>query len=328
MRKYLPLLLFIGLAWGQEYSLNDIFEMDNGLFTEKFSDEPITGKVYNYFGKKVYIGNLLNGQKEGKWVWYWENGKKKQHYNFKNGNFHGQVSNWYENGQKENELHYKNGLLEGSVIFWHKNGNKKAEGVWKNNLKNGLITEWYDNGNKQFEANYKNGKKLDVIGNWDENGSPIVINSPLKDKKILKKNVFSSKEYNILDLVESDIMLGENEGFFAIYTYKYDSKPLTGKVYRYFGKEHNYIKKYLGELVNGLKEGQWNDFYPITGQKKEQNIFKKGEEYPPTYSWYENGKMSYEMTPLGEQEINIRERRNIVRTWYENGPFWLLMTTY
>ena len=46
--------------------------MDNGLYTEKFSGEPISGKVYGSFGekgnlKKLYMGNLLNGKREGRW---------------------------------------------------------------------------------------------------------------------------------------------------------------------------------------------------------------------------------------------------------------------
>ena len=50
--------------------------MDNGLWTEKFSDKPITGKVYGYFGevrpyKKVYMGKLLNGKIKGRWKAYY-----------------------------------------------------------------------------------------------------------------------------------------------------------------------------------------------------------------------------------------------------------------
>jgi hypothetical protein len=65
-------LLFLSLGFSQkEYNVNDLIKMDNGLATVKFSDEPITGKVYGYFGekdnlKKVYMGNLLNGKKEGR----------------------------------------------------------------------------------------------------------------------------------------------------------------------------------------------------------------------------------------------------------------------
>ena len=78
--------------------------MDNGLFTVKFSDEPITGKVYGYFGKdgeeltKVYIGKLINGEKDGKWT------------------------EWYENGQKWSEATLKDGELIEST-YWDEDGN-------------------------------------------------------------------------------------------------------------------------------------------------------------------------------------------------------------
>ena len=55
MRKYLIISLLLFLSVGlsqQEYNFNDLIEMDNGLWTEKFSDEPITGLVYDYFGEQ------------------------------------------------------------------------------------------------------------------------------------------------------------------------------------------------------------------------------------------------------------------------------------
>jgi len=98
--------------------------MDNGLWTEKFSDEPITGKVYGYFGevkplKKVYVGNLRNGKKEGKWISYYHSigihllphnckflltTKKKYDYNYKDGKKDGVCTWWNENGNKKEEI--------------------------------------------------------------------------------------------------------------------------------------------------------------------------------------------------------------------------------
>ena len=109
MKNYLIIsLLILSVGFCQEeYNHNDLIEMDNGLWTEKFSDEPISGKVYGYFGeesnpKKVYIGNLLNGKKEGRWKWsYHSTGKKNFDKNYKDGNEHGLSNIWYENGQKE-----------------------------------------------------------------------------------------------------------------------------------------------------------------------------------------------------------------------------------
>ena len=150
MKNYIIiLLLFLSLGFSQkEYNYNHIIEMDNGLWTEKFSDEPISGKVFGYFGynsgevqplKYVYIGKLRNGKKEGEWVSYFHsNGKKKYEWNYKDGERDGLWTSWYENGQK-----YERNLNDGK--------------------RDGLTTEWYSNGTKKYEGKYKDGKE---VGKW------------------------------------------------------------------------------------------------------------------------------------------------------------------
>ena len=145
------LILSVGFSQ-QEYNSNDITEMDNGLWTEKFSDKPITGKVYGYFGevkpyKKVYMGDLLNGKKEGRWKnYYHSTGKKSEDFNFKNGKEVGLFTEWYENGQKKWEWTYKDGKQDG------------------------VETYWFDNGQKKSETTYKDGKKISNK-EWNEDGS-------------------------------------------------------------------------------------------------------------------------------------------------------------
>ena len=112
------LFLSVGLSQ-QEYNINDLIKMDNGLWTEKFSDEPISGKVYEYFReesnpKKVYVGNMVNGKKEGEWKSYYSNGIKKYNYNFKDGESDGLQTDWYENGRKKFESSWKGGQPHGS----------------------------------------------------------------------------------------------------------------------------------------------------------------------------------------------------------------------
>ena len=154
-------LLFLSIGLSQkEYNYNDLIEMDNGLYTIKFSDEPITGKIYDYFeefkpysgaiisGKKVYMGNLLNGEKEGRWKSYFHsNGKKKFDENWKDGERDGLFTQWYENGQK------------------------KGEGKYKNGKEDGLQTDWYRNGEKKSEGTFKDGELVKLIGMWNEDGS-------------------------------------------------------------------------------------------------------------------------------------------------------------
>jgi len=105
--------------------------MDNGLWTKKFSDEPIHGKVYGYYGevkpyKKVYIGNLRNGKKEGKWVDYYQiTGGKMVEHNYKNGKEDGLQTSWYLNGQKELEETFKDGYLFKIIGVWNEDGSVK-----------------------------------------------------------------------------------------------------------------------------------------------------------------------------------------------------------
>ena len=138
MKNYLIIsLLFLSLGFSQkEYNYNDIIEMNNGLWTEKFSDKPITGKVYGYFGevqplKKVYMGNLLKGKKEGRWTRWFNNGRKSSKGFYKNGEIDGLVTEWYENGQKDLEGTYKDGKLDGFFTYWYKNGQKESEKTFK-----------------------------------------------------------------------------------------------------------------------------------------------------------------------------------------------------
>ena len=181
MKNYLIIsLLFLSLGYSQkEYNSNDLIEMDNGLWTVKFSDEPISGKVYGYFGeegnlKKVYRGKILNGKKEGKWVSYYHiTGRKMYEYYYKDGKLDGLITEWYENGQKEVEGTVKDGKNDGLSTVWYENGQKEAKMNYKDGKLDGLQTNWYENGLKKWVIKYKDGNVVDIIGRWNEDGSVV-----------------------------------------------------------------------------------------------------------------------------------------------------------
>jgi antitoxin component YwqK of YwqJK toxin-antitoxin module len=90
MHRYLSLLLFIGLAWGQkEYNINHIVEQDS-VYKKKFSDEIVNGNVYVMFDDmKVPLGKMKNGEKEGIWTDWYSSGTIKSKTSWKNGNISG-----------------------------------------------------------------------------------------------------------------------------------------------------------------------------------------------------------------------------------------------
>ena len=102
MQRYLSLLLFIGLAWGQkEYNINHIIEQDS-IYKKKFSDEIVNGNVYVMFDDmKVPLGKMKNGEKEGIWTDWYSNGTIKSKTSWKNGNISGTCYNYRQNGTIE-----------------------------------------------------------------------------------------------------------------------------------------------------------------------------------------------------------------------------------
>ena len=109
INRITPLLLFIGLAWGQkEYNINHIVEQDS-IYKKKFSDEIVNGNVYVMFDDmKVPLGKMKNGKKEGIWTdWYvggtdyYSGGTIKSKTSWKNGNISGTCYNYRQNGTIE-----------------------------------------------------------------------------------------------------------------------------------------------------------------------------------------------------------------------------------
>jgi len=159
MKKLYPILIIsllflsVGLSQ-QDYNYIDLIKMDNGLWTEKFSDQPITGRVYGGLDdregnlEKVYKGYLLYGKKEGKWI-----------------------SNLY--GKKSVEQNYKYGKKEGKWIYWYENGTKSEEMTYKDDKKL-LKTKWRRNGEKLSESIYKTDIMIFHKG-WNEDGSEFIL---------------------------------------------------------------------------------------------------------------------------------------------------------
>ena len=91
------------------------------------------------FGNEVYQkgGIYRNGEKEGLWI------------------------RWYQNGQKWAEGNCRNGEEESLWIYWWSNGQKSSEGNYLNGKKDGIWIYWDENGQKLSEGNYRNGKLIE-----------------------------------------------------------------------------------------------------------------------------------------------------------------------
>lgn len=129
---------YIGIS-SYNYS-GPIFKMNNPSYheeREKDYRDYVTGK-----------GNLLNGEKDGFWIFFDKNGNTTKEANFQDGERFGKWV-FYDNGKISQEGFY-NGANELGSSY--------------NPYKIGLWIEYYNNGKKSSEKNYNSKGKRD--GEW------------------------------------------------------------------------------------------------------------------------------------------------------------------
>jgi antitoxin component YwqK of YwqJK toxin-antitoxin module len=154
------------------------------------------GIVKSFWSNGSIMGetNYSNGNKDGYYNLYFENGIKSVEGNYKNDLMEGQWLSWYENGNIFKEIYYENGLENGFYKFWFENGKLssqgnhkqgKKHGKWKEfydngntwidhsfdeGILNGKFTEYWDNGNKWNEGYYRNGEQVGIWWYYDKYG--------------------------------------------------------------------------------------------------------------------------------------------------------------
>ena len=92
------------VGWSLE--LKDLVKRD-GVFYNKFSDVPFTGKIES---RKIGTGNYKNGKREGFWIGYYDNGQLMYKGNWKNGKREDAWVSYWNSGKLKNKGIYKNGI--------------------------------------------------------------------------------------------------------------------------------------------------------------------------------------------------------------------------
>ena len=146
----LPLLLIVG--YSKPLSEETLIDKD-GLKYHPETKELYSGKVFkNYMGGgKEFEGSYMEGEKDGLWTIFWENGQKKSEETYKDGKKDGPLTRWYSSGQIEKEETYKDGKRFGLRTDYYESGVKYKE----INYREGSIVEWYDH----YTEWYENGQK-------------------------------------------------------------------------------------------------------------------------------------------------------------------------
>lgn len=145
------------------WTVRDFYKSDKLQMTGSYKSKKFTTKqgrfVYYYEnGNKQSEGDYVNDKREGRWVFWFENGNKKSEGRVVAENLDGSWVYWYESGEKKAEGNYIRSNKDGDWQYWYKNG--RLESIEKH--KAGLISStevYYKNGTLQYKGNYLNNNR-------------------------------------------------------------------------------------------------------------------------------------------------------------------------
>jgi len=176
----------------------------DGLFKGTFGEVPKNGLFIEYYinEKKKSERILRNGKKDGVSKGWWPNGKLKSEWNYKDGKRDGLWRWWNREGLNIQHKTYNEGRIEGEHIIWYSGGHKKLYITYKNGKKVGKWIEWYIGGQKRSEGNMLYGMMDGKWTFWYHNGN-----------KELEFNLYFGNPVDSAIIYHDNGMLKERVGF-------------------------------------------------------------------------------------------------------------------
>jgi len=103
-----------------------------------------------------------DGTSHGRYLQWYEKGKRREQCEYADGRLHGVWFSWYENGSLAAKGRWQDDLLDGMWTWWHPNGRKAAEGEWRDGRQYGVWTWWHANGRKQRQGQFRRGSEAEA----------------------------------------------------------------------------------------------------------------------------------------------------------------------
>jgi len=311
--------------------------------TGKILDKDNVDKTFKY-GWNCYSNNKFksiygknkDGEKDGKYKEFYENGQLKYENNYKDGKLEGEFKRFREDGTLQYLQKYSNGKLEGEQIFFYKgiklkffrkNGKmigeytvydkNTGEVLDKDNVGDTFQYQWECYPNGKFKSIYgknKDGKKDGRYKKFYEDGKLLKVlfykNGKLDGKGVLYYKGTTNK---IIDLFYKSGRLITEYILYDKYTKKIIDKDKVDS-YKYSWDYYNNgkIKNFYGKNKDGEKDGKYKRFYE-SGKLKTVWIYRNGKLQELAIGYYEDGKAWW------NQEFKDGKKDGKYKEFYQNG---------
>ncbi|MBA3663607.1 MAG: hypothetical protein H0W61_05295 [Bacteroidetes bacterium] len=234
-----------------------------------------TTEVPHWFSNNKILGAGLinNGNREGYWNFYYNNGIKRSEGEFKKGVKTGPWKYYFAAGNIK-EYHEMNNGEEKVYKTYYENNNPKVDLAFTDNKINGEVKTYYSNGNINMIRNYKDGKIAGKETQYFRNSS-------------LKYIVENNEGIYNGDFLE----YYDNGNVYQKFTFV--NGAIVGKASTYYNNDNNSLES-EGAYVKNKITGEWK-YYHKNGKLWKQGSFNdSGERDGLWKEFYEDGKPNSE----------------------------------
>lgn len=273
----------------------------------------------------------ISGGKKGPWSFYSDFGVLIEQGNFIEGEADGEYTTFFNDGTKKIISNYEKGSQEGYYVEYHKNGKIKKQGWVKNNQQYGEWKDYYIDGTIESIYFFHKGQshgiqkgysvegklvaenlyefgKVSIETNYDNNGAVSYKNDHNSPKK---KQVVRSFYSNGNKEFEMTLVNQVKQGPYTKYYFdgkkqsegSYLNNQIHGKVVSYY---NNGQIKNIGNYVTGSIDGEYLAYYE-DGVLNEKEFYENGTLVGQNLNYHENGKL-YNEIPFEYGEIHGKQK--------------------
>jgi len=272
-------------------------------FSYRFSYEYNTTPII--ISKELYVNDL----KEGKALYFFNDGKLKEELSYFNGRKQGPGKEYDNYGNVITVFEYHNHYLIAREKINRSDANGKKQGVWKT---------FYPDGKVQKEMKYIDDILDGYYKEFNENGN-LILSLKYHEGKIVvgiddmiqQDDVDFRKQFDDRGLIISSGGFKDNRPVGVHRFLNSEGKIINAKIFDDFS---NPISEGIVN-ENGSKEAQWKEYY-TTGELKAYGEYRENLQYGKWTYLYKNGKK--------EQEGNfLRGLYDGLWIWYyPSGNIW------
>lgn len=162
---------------------------DNKQLKEEYilrKEDAIKHGIYKKYraGKLAEEGTYENGQLEGIYIFYYDNGQKEIEATYQAGEYVGGYISYFKNGKIEQEGTYNTAhQMEGIWKTYYPNGQVRETVTMQAGVEDGIFVEYHENGHKKTEGIYvpsqfgieDGGVENGELKEYDETGKLVTI---------------------------------------------------------------------------------------------------------------------------------------------------------